>query len=215
MGTSRLTIFNMALGELPAARVDLVEESSLAGETCREHYPEALKLLLEDHDYDFAVRRAALAILTNDRSREWRFAYQLPGDCAKPLHILPYGAATTGAVYSWNGPLRAAETAVPFRVSDGKLYCNVENAVLEYVTDAPSEATFPALFSRAVSLELASRIVMPLLKDPRRRRDIIQLAEVARERAKAEDMNRDRESPFDFMPESYLARIGYGGFPWR
>lgn len=213
MGTSRLTIFNMALGELPAARVDLVEENSLAGETCREHYPEALKLLLEDHDYDFAVRRSALALVTNDRPREWRFAYQLPGDCAKPLHILLYSAGEAGEVVSFTGALRAAETAVPFRVADGKLYCNVANAVLEYASNAASEATFSALFTRAVALELATRAVMPLLKDARRQRELIQMAEVARERAKAEDMNRDRESPLDFMPEFQLARLGHGSYP--
>src|SRR5690606_24160166 len=99
----------------------------------------------------------------------------------------------------------------PYRIANGKLYTHTENAVLDYTSHAPSEADFSALFTRAVALELASRIVMPLLKRPDRQREILQLAEIARERAKAEDMNRDRESPLDFIPEFQLARMGIVG----
>lgn len=209
MGTSKLAIFNMALGDCPADRVDLVEENSLQAITCRDHYPEALKLLLEDHDYDFAVERVTLAAVANDRSNEWRFAYQLPSDLAKPLHLLPFPADTVGAHYPRFGSYRAMEGKVPMRIANGRIYANVERAVLEFVTNAPSEARFTALFARALALELASRIVMPLLTSEKRQTALIRKAEIARERAKAADMNRDSESVLDFVSQEYLARMGF------
>jgi len=210
MALSKLAIWNMALAECPESRVDSIDEASEAAQQCRDQYQPALELLLEDHDYGFAIKRATLALLTNDRENEWDFTYALPADMARPRHLLPFAAATMGAaVYSWIGEYRALESLVPLRIAGSKLYANVEQAVLEYVSDSPSEALFTAKFARALALELASRIVMPLRKSEKRQESLIRMAEVARERAKADDMNRNRTSVRDFIPQTQLARDGY------
>lgn len=211
MGFSKLQIWNMAIGELPSQRIQTVDEQSLEAEEAREAYPNALELLLEDHDYDFATMRAALAAVPNDRAAEWEYAYRLPSDMARPRYLLPYGAtdATASAVYSWIGRNRGFEARMPFRIAGDRLYCNIEGATLEYVTNSPSEQRFGALFARALALELASRIVMPVKKDSKRQGELIRLAEIARERCKAADMNRDPETTRDFIPEAQLAREGW------
>ena len=211
MPFSRLQIWNMALGELPAQRVETVDEKSNEADNAREAYPNALELLLEDHDYDFATVRVALASVPNDRVAEWRFAYQLPADMARPRLLLPYGSADAPApaAYSWIGRARGFEASTPFRISGDRLYCNIEGATLEYVTNSPSEQRFGGLFARALALELASRIVMPIKKDAKRQAELIRLAEIARERCKAADMNRDAETTRDFVPEAQLAREGW------
>lgn len=215
MALSRLQIKNMALAELPADRIEAEDEVSLEAETCAEHYQPALELLLEDHDWDFAIRRATLATVTNDRANEWTYAYALPGDMASPRRLLPFGAgdiASTVPGYSPVGRLRGFEAITPFVISNGVLFADRESAVFEYVTNEPAEATFTAKFARALAEELAARIVMPIKKDTKRKGELIRQAEVSRERAKADDMNRDRESIRDFVPESQLARMGV--IPW-
>lgn len=201
----------MALGELPSSRVQTVDEVSLEAEEASASYDNALQLLLEDHDYDFAILRQALAAVVNDRPGEWRHAYALPGDMARLSHILPFGLGEVSgyAGYSWYGRMRGGERGVPHRVSGDRLYCNVDGAILEYVSRTPSEDRFSAMFARALALELASRIVMPIKKDSKRQGELLRLAETARERAKANDMNRDAETPRDFIPEAQLAREGW------
>lgn len=202
----------MALAELPEQRIDSLDDVNLASDFLNDQYRPAIDFLLEDHDYDFATKREALAQLVNDRPNEWRFCYRLPRDLAKPLILLPFGGAEDAnivPVYSWVGRARGLESRAPFRIAGGKFYCNIEGAVLEYASNDVPENVFTAKFARALALELASRVVMPIKKDAKRQAELIRMAEVARERAKADDMNRDRESPRDFIPEFMLARLGY------
>jgi len=225
MALSLAQIYNMALGDCPADRIDLPDDGSFEAETCNAHYQPSLELLLEDHDWDFAVRRVSLAAITNDRADEWGYAYALPSDMARPRYILPPASGSVTAAIEtgldpetvqlvttptkyWMGRLAGYEGAVDYRVANGMLYTSISGAVLEYVTNAPSEADFPAKFAKALAAELASRIVMPILKDRTRQGDLIKAAEVARERAKAADMNRDPETTYDFVSEVQAARVG-------
>lgn len=208
----------MALDEVPAQRIETEDEASHEAQTCLTHYQPALELLLEDYDWDFAIRRETLALLTNDRGNEWAYAYSLPNDMARPRHILPFGAdevpvAGSLPVYPVAGVYRGFEGRYPFRIAESRLYSGRENGILEYVTNAPREADFTAKFARALALELASRIVMPITKSRERQGDLIKAAEVARERAKAEAMNRDRETLHDFISETQLVREGI--ISWR
>lgn len=211
MALSKLQIWNMALAELPEQRIDSLDDVNMASDFLNDQYGPAVELLLEGHNYDFATRRGALPLIANDRPNEWQYAYRLPRDLARPLTLLPFsGAASAGPVYSWIGRGRGLEAATPFRIADGKLYCNMEGAVLEYATNEVAENKFTAKFARALALELAARVVMPIKKDAKRQAELIRMAEVARERAKADDMNRDRETTRDFIPEFMIARMGYG-----
>lgn len=213
MALSKLQIWNMALAELPEQRIDSLDDVNLASDFLNDQYQPAIDLLLEGHPYDFANRREALAQVANDRPSEWSYSYRLPRDMARPLHLLPYsGAEVAGTVpvYSWVGRNRGLEARTPFRMGGGNLYCNIEGAVLEYTSNEVTESEFTAKFARALALELAARVVMPIKKDAKRQGELIRMAEVARERAKADDMNRDREGPRDFIPEFMLARMGYG-----
>ncbi len=209
MALSKLQIWNMAIAELPDARLDTLDDVSIAGEACKDQYQPSIELLLEDHPYDFAIVRKPLALLSNDRANEWGYAYQLPADMAAPRYLLPYAAGEVVArpVYAWG-----RSGGVPIRIAGGRLYTGQDAATLEYVTNAPSESVFTAKFARALALELASRIVMPVKKDQARQEKLVRMAEVARERAKADDMNRDRESVRDFIPEVQLVREGLS---WR
>lgn len=218
MALDQLQIKNMALDEVPAERIDAEDEVSLAAETCARNWQPALDLLLEDFDWDFAIRRSTLAAIANDRGNEWTYAYRLPTDMARPRFLLPFGAddvpvAGSSPAYPVAGVYRGLEGKWPFRIASNTVYTNREAGILEYLTFDVATSEFTAKFARALALELASRIVMPLKKDRERQGDLIKAAEVARERAKADAMNRDRETIRDFIPEGQLVRMG--AVPWQ
>lgn len=218
MASSVLDIKNMALDELSAEHLESESETSVTAQACERNYQPALDLLLEDYDWDFAIRRDTLAEVTNDRGNEWTYAYALPTDLVRPRFLLPFGSdevpvAGSLPIYPIGGVYRGFEGRWPFVIADGNLYTTRESAILEYVTANPEISAFTAKFARALALELASRIVMPLKKDRVRQGDLIKAAEVARERAKADAMNRDRETIRDFIPEGQLVRMGV--LPWQ
>lgn len=214
MALSTLQIKNMALEALPTRRIETEGEVSVAAEATAAAYQPALELLLEDYDWGFAIRRQTLAVVVNDRENEWGYAYRAPSDLVRPRVLLPFGAgdSAAGAYPAW-GPFRAFESMVPYRLAGTTVYANREAAILEYVSNDLSPATFTPMFTRALSLEIASRVVMPILKDRQRQGDLVKQAEVARERAKAAEMNRDHEGVRDFISESQLVRAGV--LPWQ
>lgn len=224
MALDRIAICNEALAEVPADFISDFDEESLEAEWCARRYGPALGYLLEQHDWKFPVTRAILAPIDNDRDAEWGYAYALPVNVASELRVFPSYA--TSIV---NIPLLAGQRLAPtiayyfpaniaaysYLLAGSVLYTNVQEAVLEYIADDPSEATFSAMFTRALSLELASRLVMPIKKDSKRQGELIKMAELARDRAIADARNRDpSESRYDiFENETQLGRDGlYGGW---
>jgi hypothetical protein len=219
MALDRIAICNDALAEVPADFISDFDEESVEAEWCARLYGPALAYLLEQHDWKFPVTRAALAPIANDRSGEWAYAYALPVNVASELRVFPDYTANIASV-----PLLAGQRLAPtvayyfpasvmaysYLLSGSTLYTNVQAAVLEYIADNPSEAVFSAMFTRALSTELASRLVMPIKKDRTRQGDLIKMAELARDRAIADERNKDpSESRYDiFENETQLARDG-------
>lgn len=233
MALDKIGICNEALAEVPADPIADFDEESLEAEWAGRRYGPALAFLLEQHDWKFPITRGALAAIDNDRPGEWAYAYALPSNCASELRLFPAYQNPSLAQLPLLAGQRLAPTyayyfpvdilAYSYLIAGRTVYTNVQEAVLEYVRDDPSEATFSAMFTRALSLELASRLVMPIKKDPKRQGDLIKMAEVARDRAIADSRNRDpSESRYDiFQNESQLAREGawpgwgYGGWESR
>lgn len=229
MALDRIAICNEALAELPADFINDFDEVSLPAEWCARLYPSALAYLLEMHDWKFPLARVALAQIDNDRSGEWAYAYQIPSNSASELRVFPAYQNPSLAQLPLLAGQRLGPTAAFFFSGDimaysymlagNTLYTNVNEAVLEFIRDDVPESMFPAMFTRALSLELASRLVMPILKKSLRQRELIALAGIARDRAIADSRNRDpSESRYDiFENETQLGREGitngwYGGF---
>lgn len=229
MALDKLAICNEALAEIPADAISALDEESVEAEWAARRYPPALGYMLEIHDWKFPTKRAALAPITNDRPGEWSYAYALPGDVAAELRIFPeYLNAAPSSIPLLAGQFLAPPTtaflepfirggAYPYLLSGGKLYTTLAQAWLEYIGDSPGEELFSAMFARAFALELASRLVMPIKKDPKRQAELIKMAEVARDRAIADMRNRDpSEGRYDaYINDSEIAReggyYGYGG----
>lgn len=187
-----IAVCNIALAEIRAESIIAIDEGSPEADACAQHYDDCFDTLIESHEWGFAKKRVQLALLvTNDRP-EWLYAYAAPADVGvMGAVIYPTQAPTPGLYYPWpyNYP-RPPGYFVDFVYDGSTIYTNLENAWLDYSTNNAEEAVWPAMFRRALALELASRLAVTLLDDRAKKGDLIQQAEVAKRRAMADDFNR-------------------------
>lgn len=188
-----ITVCNIALAEIRAAAITAIDDGSPEADACAQHYDDCLDTLIESHEWGFAKKRVQLAVLAvNDRSTEWRYAYAAPADLGVMGSVVyPLQTPLSGVYYPWpyNYP-RPPGYFVDFIYDGSTIYTNLENAYLEYSTNDVEESLWPAMFRRALALELASRLAVTLLDDRAKKGDLIQQAEVAKRRAMADDFNR-------------------------
>lgn len=205
---SKLDIWNQALAELPSKGVTADDELTLERQECERVYQQCIDELLEIHDWGFANRRTVLAAVTNTRNGEWLYAYAAPADMGTAIRILPGWLFERDVIPDYAG-LFDRLPPVPFVIEDGVIYTNEAEARLEYGVSSVIEADMPALFVRALVLEMASRMAMPIKKDRELKGDLIKQAEVAKDRAKADDENRHPRKMPAFVSEVELVRSGY------
>lgn len=218
MPLSALDICNMALGECPAGTIaSLAEKSQSAYEVARV-YPQVIGEMVEEFAFDFAITRDVLAEVVNERAAEWSNAYAVPANMASPLRILPDLSGTgLGAVPLLVGQRLAPIGStvgdpfrIPYVIADEVIYASVPAATLEYVRTDVDVSRFPRLVVRAAALEIAARVVMPLLKSRERQRELAQAAEVMKQRAMADNLNRVPTTGWSYPSEVERARSGWG-----
>lgn len=203
-----IQICNMALGEMRAKPIADIGEPTLEARECARYYPQALSTLLELHDWSFANRLAPLALLSdNPRSDEWLYAYALPTDCATAQRILFAIDGANGSPYywpfDWPPPIGAWSD---FLIENRTLFCNIENARLEYSANDLAEADMSALFKEALYLSLAFRIAIPVANDRTLKGDLFKQHELAAQRAVADDRNRNPQREDQTIDEVALVR---------
>ncbi|WIW89296.1 hypothetical protein K3M67_04790 [Sphingobium sp. V4] len=216
MARSILDICNEALGELPAETIsDLNDETKQSARHCKRLYRGVISDLLEAYDWGFGKVRVAMAVIGNTRPGEWAFAYALPAGIGTPMRILPAGTASPAAnLIGFAGTVGVANqlaAMVEYQIAGQVLYTNLPDAILEYLPDEVQVSSFTSSFARLVVLELASRLVMPILNDATRQRSLMQMAEIQRQRAIADEANRTPDYDDDFVSERARARgVGMG-----
>lgn len=212
---SQTSICNLALASIRASLISDINENSNEAQNCRIFYPEIVSTHLEsDHNWSFANQRIQLAPAgTNDRPFEWLYAYLAPSNMAAPIRVLPDLASAgiaipqplPGEPYSetW-ATLNGYE--VPYEILSGVLYTNAENAWLDFTINDITGIAGTALFAKAVEIELASRLAVPIKGDSAREKELTTAAELAWQRAIAADRNRQPQDWGNYQSESMVAR---------
>lgn len=95
MADSKTHIANMALRHvgvsITIANIDATSERSAAARAVRDFYDQARDELLRDFDWPFARRVSALAglaLVEEDPTTEWQYAYRLPADTLAVRRVL-------------------------------------------------------------------------------------------------------------------------------
>lgn len=221
MTASKLSICQQALAKIRAGQIASYDETgSLEARECRRFYPQIVSNMLEGpHEWSFAKQRVVLSSAVNDRDAEWLYAYNLPSNCASPVKIIPdltslgvdLPIALNGEPYSEAWVTQFIDNiGMPYIIDGSKLYTNVETATLEYIIDDIDGVTISNQCANALICELAAALAVPVKGDSNREKELFTQAELAWERAIADDKNRQPTSYGNYEPENLLARHGYG-----
>lgn len=164
---SVVQICNMALSHIGSeARVSSISppDGSVEAGHCAMFYDLARTELLEPGNWAFALKRAALAEVTNP-STVWAYAYAKPSNCLRALRILrPSIAATVFTQDLLVEPHTDDRGTAPFDIEGDVVLTNDPDAVLLYVQDVTDSTKFPASFTSALSYLLASYLAGPIIK---------------------------------------------------
>ena len=131
-------------------RIENLSDSTPEADACEAEYYAARDMLLEEHNWQFAVKYDTLAADTAAPTWYWRFQYTLPNDFMTILN------------------LEAEE--IPYELTlDGKLMTN-EPAPLKirYISREEDVTRYPQLFKQALVSKLGAMLAMGLTKDIRR-----------------------------------------------
>lgn len=218
---SEVDICNTALGHLgDEANISAITppDGSIQAEHCARIYPMARDELLEMHNWRFAVKRKALALLsTTEQPQEWAYTYEYPS-CIRVIAVRPENEPTTsnaGLIFNEQEFLTKPQT-FPFTIEsldDGTqvIYTNVENATVHYLAAVTDTSKFSPLFVAALGRLCAHYLAGPIIKGKagvEMAKTQLELFEkIANPRAKASDANARRDVSYDqFIPSSLAAR---------
>jgi hypothetical protein len=97
----------------------------------------------------------------------------------------------------------------PYEIEGTTIYSNVQNATLEYGLADIAGIDIPQRAATALTLDLASRLAVPVKGDSERELTLGKVAEIAWQRAIADDKNRQPQTWGSYISEAMLARRGY------
>lgn len=163
---SIVQICNMALSHIgagPLISSISPPDGSVEAGYCATFYDIARTELLEPGTWSFALKRAALAPVTNV-SDAWVYAYALPSDCLRALRILRPGVAVTVFNQDEVALRQDDRDGAPFDLEGQVLYTDQEAPTLLYSVDVVDSARFTASFTATLSYLLASYLSGPLIK---------------------------------------------------
>ncbi len=158
---SVVDICNLALSHLgDSATVASIDppEGSAQAEHCAKFYPIARDFLLEKHGWGFAVKRVALAAVTNPLT-EWQYAYASPSDSIRICDVHEAGADNEFGA-------SVAQEFITETLMDGSkvIFTNAAGATARYVPRITDPTRFSPMFVDALGWLLASYLAGPVIK---------------------------------------------------
>lgn len=206
---SDVDICNLALGHLgDEAAVSSINppDQSAQAAYCSKFYSLALSMVLTDHDWQFAIKKAFLAQLPTSDAL-WQYAYALPSDF---MNVSALFASTSAD--DLNGlPATGSQVAYTIETdSNGNqvLYTNQFSPLLKYTAYVTNTASFSPGFVEALSWRLASYLAGPILKGDvgvAASKTCMQMYAVALKAAKETD-SQDRVVFPNYIPAGISAR---------
>ena len=200
---SKTEICNLALSHLGIGTEisDIVTEQSPEAKVCRRFYDVILGMTLRDRNWTFATVFTDLALIEEDPNTEWGFSYRQPSGCVKVRRILSGIRNDT------------RDSRIPYKIgNDGTgilIFCDMEDAILEYTELVTNPELFPPDFVLAHSYNLAAHIAPRITAgDPFKNRPLmLSLYASTLEMASKNSFNEERN---DLPPESEFIRARGG-----
>jgi hypothetical protein len=149
MASSKTEIVNIALSHLGVGSeiYNLDTDQSTEANAMRRFYESAKDEVLRDLNWPFSTVFASLALVEEDPTEEWSYSYRYPSDALKIRRVLSGLRNDT------------RQSRVPYKLGQDSsgllLYCDIENAEIEYTKREDDTSLYPVDFTLALSYKLA------------------------------------------------------------
>lgn len=198
-------VCNIGLSQyLGYERMNDINEGTPQAEECNLHYNAKRKSLLEMHWWFFAKGHMAMALVTNDRTDQWAYKYELPADIVD-IHWINDPVAAQAAIEAQQDP------DAPRHMSGVYVYTNVRNAYIEFTRNIKNTNLMPQYFQDAWSAMIAAAVALPLTESVSKARFATEQAEIMIDRAIAADEQRTGSVE---MPQSDYISARTGNTPY-
>ena len=178
---TNVSIANRALTLAGMKPIVSFTDDSPNAKTVKRMYDDSLKSVLSSYPWSFAIKRVALALLTETpvfTENEQKYVYSLPSDCMRVNDFFPVGA--TG------------------KIEDGKVYSDTANLYLRYTYLNDNPQTYFAGFVDAFADHLSSEICYNLTGDAKKGEALASKYEsVSLPRAKSSDASQGDPQELD------------------
>lgn len=145
-------ICNLAISHLGISKdiANVTTEQSAEAKACRRFLDIARETVLKDYNWPFATKMATLNLVEEDPNDEWAYSYRYPSDCLYARRILSGFRDDTDL------------TRIAYKITQDSagilIYCDTENAILEYTLNTENVDLFSSDFKVALSYRLAHYI---------------------------------------------------------
>ena len=185
---SVVSICNLALSNIGKDNIQALTDAGAEARACSQFYEHTRDMMLQAYPWRFAGGTVSLAQVTNDKPGQWGYAYQRPTDCLKVRWVRPAYSEDDLAL------TRQQEISHQYEAEAQRIYCNLSPAFLRYTAMITDPSLFTPLFVDALSWHLATRLAMPLTRDPKVRAEAFQMAQMMTGQAQMSDANEERET---------------------
>lgn len=184
MTVTAVDIYNLALQEVGAKRVDAITDSTKGAEVITVYWDFIRDELLSKFPWNFAIEQDEL-VQTDDPLFGYENAYTLPTDCLKVLKMSLEG--------------------YDYRIAGGTLEIDLDYADLgegyeveiEYIKQVTDPDDWSPGFRKCMALALAAAIAVPMTSKRTLAELMEQKFQVAFAEATGIDWNQDNETPVD------------------
>tara|TARA_R110000803_G_scaffold18124_12_gene48676 strand:- start:440 stop:1054 length:615 start_codon:yes stop_codon:yes gene_type:complete len=144
---SKTDIANMALLRFGQKKIMSMDDEQKSARLCKQHYDRSRREVLRSHRWNFATTRIALTASPTTPLYRWSYQYALPEDFIRAIEI---------------NQKDIFDSVRHFAIENGMLLTDEDAVNLKYIYDEEVTTYYDALFVEALSLLLASRVVVSL-----------------------------------------------------
>lgn len=174
MATNKAQIFNFALTLLGQASISDPDGSGVNETACRQVYDIVRQSLLEEHLWNFAIRRSTPATNATAPDFEYSYSFDIPSDCLR-IHKL----------YNHTGA---------YKEEDGKILSDSDTLYLIYIKDVTDVPDFPPLFAKLLAIDVALAVEYRITNQSKMQGSLIQQRQQTLIKAKMVDAQKDGET---------------------
>jgi hypothetical protein len=177
---TKVQICNMALTHLGVKNITALTDTTEQARKCDQLFDPMRDEVLRAHEWHFATKVEALALIEDEESPGWEYVYTYPARCLYLRGLLTEDGEPAS-------PERFEEVLATGNVRG--LACDLEDAWARYTYQVQDPALFDPVFTAALAYKLAAETAVALTGKP----DLKQLMEQAYLR-KLEEAKRSNRS---------------------